>query len=100
MGDGTARRLRTARCAHRSIAVPRRDPSKQKSTKNYFKSIYVSYRLIKEHDCNIFSNMQKTDFRDFRNLIIDMVLHTDMSQHFSQLKAMKTAVQQHNGESR
>ena len=66
-----------------------------------FKSIsYLLNRVIKEHDCNIFSNMQKTDFRDFRNLIIDMVLHTDMSQHFSQLKAMKTAVQQHNGESR
>ena len=63
--------------------------------------VYFSFfRVIKEHDCNIFSNMQKTDFRDFRNLIIDMVLHTDMSQHFSQLKAMKTAVQQHNGESR
>jgi len=57
------------------------------------------FRLIKEHDCNIFSNMQKTDFRDFRNLIIDMVLHTDMSQHFSQLKAMKTMIQQNSGES-
>lgn len=57
------------------------------------------FRLIKEHDCNIFANMQKTDFRDFRNLIIDMVLHTDMSQHFSQLKAMKTMIQQNSGES-
>merc|ERR1711971_975892 len=57
------------------------------------------FRLIKEHDCNIFANIQKTDFRDFRNLIIDMVLHTDMSQHFSQLKAMKTMIQQNSGES-
>ena len=63
-------------------------------------SFLVLSRLIKEHDCNIFANMQKTDFRDFRNLIIDMVLHTDMSQHFSQLKAMKTMIQQNSGESR
>ena len=61
---------------------------------------YDFFRVIQEQDCNIFTNMQKTDFRDFRNLIIDMVLHTDMSQHFSQLKAMKTVVQQHSGEPR
>lgn len=58
------------------------------------------FRVIKEQDCNIFTNMQTSDFRDFRNLIIDMVLHTDMSQHFSQLKAMKSLVQQHSGEPR
>ena len=44
--------------------------------------------------------MQKTDFREFRNLIIEMVLHTDMSQHFSQLKAIKSMIQQNSGESR
>jgi len=28
-------------------------------------------------------------FREFRNLVIDMVLATDMSYHFQQLKNMK-----------
>jgi hypothetical protein len=56
--------------------------------------------MIQEHDCNIFSHMQKSDFREFRNLCIEMVLHTDMSQHFSQLKAMKTMLAQHAGEPR
>ena len=56
--------------------------------------------MIQEHDCNIFSHMQKTEFREFRNLCIEMVLHTDMSQHFSQLKAMRTVLQQHQGEPR
>jgi calcium/calmodulin-dependent 3',5'-cyclic nucleotide phosphodiesterase len=55
---------------------------------------------MQEQDCNIFSHMQKAEFREFRNLCIEMVLHTDMSQHFSQLKAMKTLLQQHGGESR
>ena len=52
--------------------------------------------MMQKHDCNIFNNMQKTDFREFRNLIIEMVLHTDMSQHFTQLKAMKNLLQQQN----
>ena len=64
---------------------------------SYFSFVY---RTIKEHDCNIFANMQKQDFRDLRNLLIEMVLHTDMSQHFTQLKAMKSILQQHNGEPR
>ena len=29
-------------------------------------------------------------FREFRNLVIDMVLATDMSTHFQQIKSMKT----------
>jgi calcium/calmodulin-dependent 3',5'-cyclic nucleotide phosphodiesterase len=56
--------------------------------------------MMQEQDCNIFSHMQKAEFREFRNLCIEMVLHTDMSQHFSQLKAMKTLLQQHGGEPR
>ena len=69
---------------------------------NFF-SFYLfifAFRLLNEHDCNIFANMQKTDFREFRNLIIEMVLHTDMSQHFSQLKAIKSMIQQNSTESR
>jgi hypothetical protein len=54
------------------------------------------FRMMQKQDCNIFNNMQKTDFREFRNLIIEMVLHTDMSQHFTQLKAMKSLLQQQN----
>ena len=42
--------------------------------------------------------MQKTDYREFRNLVIDMVLHTDMSQHFSQIKNMKGLLQSFNPE--
>ena len=29
-----------------------------------------------DNDCNILSNMSKTDFRECRNLVIEMVLHT------------------------
>ena len=29
-----------------------------------------------ENDCNIMNNMSKSDFRDCRSLVIEMVLHT------------------------
>lgn len=32
--------------------------------------------------------------REFRTLVIEMVMATDMSCHFQQIKAMKTALQQ------
>ena len=63
-----------------------------------------------DNECNILMNMSKPDFREFRSLMIEMVLHTgessvsslcynscpdfpDMSMHFSQLKHMKNLVQ-------
>jgi histidyl-tRNA synthetase len=58
------------------------------------------FRTVQIQDCNIFTNMQKGEFRQFRALCIEMVLHTDMSQHFSQLKSMKTMLQQNSSEPR
>jgi len=51
-----------------------------------------------DNECNILSNMSKTEFREFRSLMVEMVLHTDMSMHFSQLKSMKSLVAASNGE--
>lgn len=51
------------------------------------------YRTMLDNDCNILSNMTRSDFREFRSLMIEMVLHTDMSMHFSQLKHMKNMLQ-------
>ena len=56
---------------------------------------FFSSRTIRDHDCNIFANMQRADFLEFRNLIIEMVLHTDMSQHFEQINYMKNMLKQH-----
>lgn len=47
------------------------------------------YRILKDEDCNILQNLTKEEFREFRTLVIDMVLATDMSFHFQQLKTMK-----------
>ncbi|XP_029161376.1 calcium/calmodulin-dependent 3',5'-cyclic nucleotide phosphodiesterase 1-like isoform X3 [Nylanderia fulva] len=51
--------------------------------------ISASFRILKEDDCNILQNLSREEFREFRSLVIDMVLATDMSFHFQQLKNMK-----------
>nr|XP_033786463.1 calcium/calmodulin-dependent 3',5'-cyclic nucleotide phosphodiesterase 1C isoform X2 [Geotrypetes seraphini] len=53
------------------------------------------FRLLQDdEEMNILSNFSKEDWREFRMLVIEMVLATDMSCHFQQIKAMKNALQQ------
>ncbi|XP_057379504.1 dual specificity calcium/calmodulin-dependent 3',5'-cyclic nucleotide phosphodiesterase 1-like [Daphnia carinata] len=51
--------------------------------------ISAAFRLMREEDCNILINLSREEFREFRSLVIDMVLATDMSCHFQQIKAAK-----------
>lgn len=51
--------------------------------------VSAAFRLLREDDCNVLGNLSKEEFRELRTLIIDMVLATDMSYHFQQLKNMK-----------
>ncbi|XP_061932063.1 dual specificity calcium/calmodulin-dependent 3',5'-cyclic nucleotide phosphodiesterase 1 isoform X10 [Apis cerana] len=51
--------------------------------------ISASFRIMREDECNILQNLSREEFREFRSLVIDMVLATDMSFHFQQLKNMK-----------
>ncbi|CAG2066415.1 unnamed protein product, partial [Timema podura] len=44
---------------------------------------------MREEECNILQNLSREEFREFRTLVIDMVLATDMSFHFQQLKNMR-----------
>ncbi|XP_025407345.1 calcium/calmodulin-dependent 3',5'-cyclic nucleotide phosphodiesterase 1A-like isoform X3 [Sipha flava] len=54
--------------------------------------ISSTFRILKDEDCNILQNLSKEEYREFRTLVIDMVLATDMSFHFQQLKTMKTLI--------
>ncbi|CAJ0585266.1 unnamed protein product, partial [Mesorhabditis spiculigera] len=47
------------------------------------------FRLMKEDDKNIFGNLSRDEFRELRNMVIEIVLATDMSTHFVQIKTMK-----------
>lgn len=45
---------------------------------------------MRDEECNILQNLSRDEFREFRTLVIDMVLATDMSFHFQQLKNMRS----------
>jgi 3'5'-cyclic nucleotide phosphodiesterase len=51
--------------------------------------ISAAFRVLNDDDCNILQNLSRDEYRELRTLIIDMVLATDMSFHFQQLKNMK-----------
>ncbi|XP_024910431.1 calcium/calmodulin-dependent 3',5'-cyclic nucleotide phosphodiesterase 1C [Cynoglossus semilaevis] len=57
--------------------------------------ISAAYCLLQDDDeKNIFTNLNKDDWRDLRTLVVEMVLATDMSCHFQQIQNMKSLLQQ------
>ncbi|XP_006151689.1 calcium/calmodulin-dependent 3',5'-cyclic nucleotide phosphodiesterase 1A isoform X2 [Tupaia chinensis] len=59
--------------------------------------VSAAYRLMQEEEMNILMNLPKDDWRDLRNLVIEMVLSTDMSGHFQQIKNIRNSLQQPEG---
>ncbi|XP_073489840.1 dual specificity calcium/calmodulin-dependent 3',5'-cyclic nucleotide phosphodiesterase 1A isoform X2 [Aquarana catesbeiana] len=59
--------------------------------------VSAAYRIMQEDDMNILVNVSKDDWRDLRTLVIEMVLSTDMSGHFQQIKTMRSTLQQPEG---
>uniref|UniRef100_A0A8D0FTK9 Phosphodiesterase n=1 Tax=Strix occidentalis caurina TaxID=311401 RepID=A0A8D0FTK9_STROC len=56
--------------------------------------ISAVFRMMQDDEMNIFVNLTKDEFVELRALVIEMVLATDMSCHFQQVKSMKTSLQQ------
>nr|XP_046259912.1 calcium/calmodulin-dependent 3',5'-cyclic nucleotide phosphodiesterase 1A-like isoform X1 [Scatophagus argus] len=56
--------------------------------------VSAAYRLMAEEDMNILVNLNKEDWRELRALVIEMVMSTDMSCHFQQIKTMRNALTQ------
>ncbi|XP_069087130.1 dual specificity calcium/calmodulin-dependent 3',5'-cyclic nucleotide phosphodiesterase 1B isoform X1 [Pleurodeles waltl] len=52
------------------------------------------FRIMQDEELNIFVNLTKDEFTELRSLVIEMVLATDMSCHFQQVKSVKTSLQQ------
>ena len=49
-----------------------------------------AFELMKSSERNIVTGLKTEQYREFRSLVIDMVLATDMSSHFTQIKNMKS----------
>ncbi|KAH9423712.1 Calcium/calmodulin-dependent 3',5'-cyclic nucleotide phosphodiesterase 1C [Dermatophagoides pteronyssinus] len=52
--------------------------------------ISEAFRVMRKDDANIVANLSREEYREFRTLIIEMVIATDMSTHFQQIKTLKT----------
>ncbi|VDN82665.1 unnamed protein product [Brugia pahangi] len=59
--------------------------------------VSASFRLLKEDDKNIMKRLTREEFRELRNLLIEIVLATDMSSHFAQIKTMKAMLSSPEG---
>ncbi|XP_034669160.1 calcium/calmodulin-dependent 3',5'-cyclic nucleotide phosphodiesterase 1 isoform X7 [Drosophila subobscura] len=51
--------------------------------------VSASFRLLREDEYNILSHLSREEYREMRTLVIDMVLGTDMTNHFQQMKTMR-----------
>ncbi|UJR26378.1 hypothetical protein I4U23_007710 [Adineta vaga] len=52
--------------------------------------VSAAFRLMRVDDYNIISEFTADEYKNFRHLVIEMVLATDMSCHFTQLKTMRS----------
>ncbi|XP_067117104.1 dual specificity calcium/calmodulin-dependent 3',5'-cyclic nucleotide phosphodiesterase 1A-like [Osmerus mordax] len=59
--------------------------------------VSAAYRLLQDHDMNILVNLNKDDWRELRGLVVEMVMSTDMSCHFQQIKTMRNLLPQSDG---
>ncbi|KAI3385899.1 hypothetical protein SNEBB_006308 [Seison nebaliae] len=50
--------------------------------------ISSAFRLFSDPNLNIVASLSREQYREFRDLVIEMVLATDMSLHFQQVKTM------------
>uniref|UniRef100_A0A6Q2XLW5 Phosphodiesterase n=1 Tax=Esox lucius TaxID=8010 RepID=A0A6Q2XLW5_ESOLU len=59
--------------------------------------VSAAYRLMQDDEMNILVNLPKDDWRELRTLVVEMVMSTDMSCHFQQIKTMRNSLQQPEG---
>ncbi|KAJ8253133.1 hypothetical protein GJAV_G00209490 [Gymnothorax javanicus] len=59
--------------------------------------VSAAYRLMQDDEMNILMNLSKDDWRELRALVVEMVMCTDMSCHFQQIKTMKSCLQEPDG---
>ena len=57
------------------------------------------YSLLAENpEANVFSNVSEKVWKEMRRIIISVILHTDMSQHFGMVSQLEVFVELHDGD--
>lgn len=47
--------------------------------------LHTAFQVMRRDDCNITAHLSNEEYKEFRALIIEMVLATDMNSHFQQV---------------
>ena len=55
--------------------------------------VSTAFKLLQKEECNIIKNFSKEQRINFRKMVIDLVLATDMSKHMTLLADMKTMIE-------
>ena len=55
--------------------------------------VSTAFKLLQKEECNIIANFSKEERINFRKMVIDLVLATDMSKHMTLLADMKTMLE-------
>ena len=55
--------------------------------------VSTAFKLLQKEECNIIANFSKEQRINFRKMVIDLVLATDMSKHMTLLADMKTMIE-------
>ncbi|KAI3645908.1 hypothetical protein MP228_008836 [Amoeboaphelidium protococcarum] len=53
----------------------------------------AAFQTLQQEECNFLSHLQRPEWQAFRDLVIEMVLATDLSQHYTILSQFKTRLQ-------
>ena len=54
--------------------------------------VSTAFRLLRQEDCNFISHFSRTEYKSFRDLVVEMVLGTDMVQHMQLLTFFKNRI--------
>lgn len=52
----------------------------------------TAFTIVQRTECNFLQHLEESEFRKFRSLVVDMVLATDLAQHFSLLTMFKKRI--------
>jgi hypothetical protein len=52
----------------------------------------TAFTILQRTECNFLQHLEESEFRKFRSLVVDMVLATDLAQHFSLLTMFKKRI--------
>ena len=52
----------------------------------------TAFNILKQPDCHFLSNLDPGQYQQFRSMVVDMVLATDLAQHFTLLSLFKKKI--------